>query len=58
MDDRETGISIRFIREFKPDPGIVTEMDQAIILAMQDERDVSDLEKILTALTFLRQRKN
>lgn len=57
MNDEQTGLSIRFIREYKPsNEQIWTTADQAIVLAMQDDRDIPFSQKLVEALAFLKSR--
>lgn len=52
--DEQTGISIRFIKSFDEatiKPGSLT--DRALLLAGNDDRDISTMDKIADALTFL-----
>ena len=57
--DRQTGLSVRFIREWKPadsrDRNGVS-WDTVFILAMQDERDVPFPRKWADAHAFIKSR--
>lgn len=58
MKDKETGISIQFISEFKPDEDLVTDFDRALIIASRDTRAVHHLVKVLDALVFLKEKEH
>lgn len=62
-DARQPGISLRFIREYDVEADKLPTLglripDQALVLAMADERELTFDEKLKDALTFLRQRIN
>lgn len=54
IEDKELGISIRFVREWKPDTDF-TMFDRAYVLACLDDReDVMFLKKLLDAMAFIK----
>ena len=57
LDDTQTGISIRFVKQFDlVDPKLPTIYDQASLLAMTDPRwDVSYWVRFDDAMAFLRE---
>lgn len=57
MRDKQLGISIRFVKEWVGHGlGEMTVHDQALMLVMNDTRDVPAVEKLADAYEFLRQR--
>jgi len=59
LKDSRTGISIRFIESFDPNPQSpqYREVDELWLLAMSDHRDVSFMQKLWDARDYLRERK-
>ena len=55
LTDKKAGISIRFVRSYTPEP-FGTIHDQALVLAMHDDRDVAFIEKMNDAYEFLKSR--
>lgn len=56
--DPQTGISIRFVRSWKPDSSpMLTDADHAFLIAVYDARDCSFGEKFRDALAFLQSRQ-
>lgn len=54
-DSDKPGISLRFIRQYKPEEKpFLSTMDKAILIAMADHRKITYAEKIADALTFLK----
>lgn len=53
LQDKQTGIALRFIRAF--DPTRFEPEHPAMLLAMQDTRPISFMQKLADALTFLQE---